>query len=83
MLYKLQSKAVEGWLIDIQASNIYRVWIPQIDHVIVSRDIQVDEAIKYTPNVAENMIPIGSRKIITILEQDIDEQEIKELMREK
>ena len=29
------------------------------------------------------MIPIGSRKIITILEQDIDEQEIEELMREK
>ena len=43
----------------------------------------MDEAIKYTPNVAENMIPIGSRKIITILEQDIDEQEIEELMREK
>ena len=71
-LHKLQSKAVEGWLVGMQASNIYRVWIPQIDRVIVSRDIRVDEAIKYTPNTAENMIPIGSRKIITILEQDIE-----------
>ena len=51
--------------------------------MIVSRDVRVDEAIKYTPNTAENMIPIGSRKIITILEQDIDEQDIEELMREK
>ena len=82
-LHKLQSKAVEGWLVGIQASNIYRVWIPQIDRVIVSRDVRVDEAIKYTPNMAKNMIPINSRKIITILEQDIDEQEIEELIREK
>ena len=82
-LHKLQSKAIEGWLVGMQASNIYRVWIPQIDRVIVSRDVRVDEAIKYTPNTAENMISIGSRKIITILEQDIDEQEIEELMREK
>ena len=43
----------------------------------------MDKAIKYTPNTAENMIPISLCKIITILKQDIDEQEIKELMREK
>jgi hypothetical protein len=29
------------------------------------------------------MIPIGLYKIITILKQDTDEQEIKELIREK
>jgi hypothetical protein len=43
----------------------------------------VDKAIKYTPNIAENIILINSHKIITILKQDIDEQEIKELIREK
>ena len=71
-LHKLQSKAIEGWLVGVQASNIYRVWIPQIDRVIVSRDVRVDEAIKYTPNIAENMILINLYKIITILKQDID-----------
>ena len=32
----------------------------------------MDKAIKYTPNIAKNMIPIGLYKIITILKQDID-----------
>ena len=43
----------------------------------------MDKAIKYTPNIAENIIFISLYKIITILKQDIDEQEIKELIREK
>ena len=43
----------------------------------------MDEAIKYTPNIAENIIPINLYKIITILKQDINEQKIKELIREK
>ena len=33
--------------------------------------------------MAKNIIPISLYKIITILEQDIDKQEIKELIREK
>ena len=33
--------------------------------------------------MAENIIPISLYKIITILKQDINEQEIKELIREK
>jgi hypothetical protein len=38
----------------------------------------VDKAIKYIPNTAENIIPISLYKIITILKQDINEQEIEE-----
>jgi hypothetical protein len=33
--------------------------------------------------MAKNMIPISLYKIITILKQDINEQEIKEFIREK
>ena len=43
----------------------------------------MDKAIKYTPNIAKNIILINLYKIITILKQDIDKQEIKELIREK
>ena len=43
----------------------------------------MDEAIKYIPNIAENIIPINLYKIITILKQDIDKQEIEKLIREK
>ena len=43
----------------------------------------MDKAIKYTPNAAKNIIPISLYKIITILKQDINKQEIKKLIREK
>ena len=43
----------------------------------------MDKAIKYIPNIAENIIPISLYKIITILKQDINKQKIKELIREK
>ena len=43
----------------------------------------MDKAIKYTPNIAENIIFINLYKIITILKQDIDEQEIEKLIKEK
>ena len=66
----------------IQASNIYRVWIPQINRIIITRDVRVDEAIKFTHKELEDMIPLSQRTIITILEQNIDEQEIKKLIKE-
>jgi hypothetical protein len=43
----------------------------------------MDKAIKYTPNTAKNIIFINLLKIITILKQDINKQEIKELIKEK
>ena len=81
-LHKMASKAVEGWLVGMQASNIYQVWVPQINRVIVSRDVRVDEGIKFTHEDARNSIPIPQSRIITILEQDLDEDEIEELVKE-
>jgi hypothetical protein len=82
-LHTLHSKAVEGWLVGMSASNIYRVWIPDIDRVIVSRDVRVDEGVKFDPRELEDKPPLSQRKIITILEHDLDKNEIKELIKKK
>ena len=36
---KLQDKAVMGWLVGFNATNIYKVWILHLDRVIISRDV--------------------------------------------
>ncbi|KAF1981898.1 hypothetical protein K402DRAFT_341517, partial [Aulographum hederae CBS 113979] len=36
LLEKLRAKSLEGWLTGMVASNIYRVWIPQANRIIVS-----------------------------------------------
>ena len=67
----------------MSASNIYRVWIPDIDRVIISRDVRVDEGVKFKPSELKNKVPLSQRKIMTILENDLDENEIEELVKEK
>jgi len=42
-LEKLRSRSFEGWLTGMSASNIYRVWLPQINRIVISRDVLVDE----------------------------------------
>ena len=67
----------------MSASNIYRVWIPEVDRVIVSRDVRVDENIKFDSRKLENKPPLSQRKIITILEHDLDKDDIEELIKKK
>lgn len=42
---KLQEKAVNGWLVELEATNIHKVWIPRLDRVVRTRDVQVDEKV--------------------------------------
>jgi hypothetical protein len=46
---KLQERALIGWLVGIEATNIYKVWIPQSNCVITSRDVRIDEKVLYDP----------------------------------
>ncbi|XP_014550234.1 hypothetical protein COCVIDRAFT_66799, partial [Bipolaris victoriae FI3] len=36
---KLHDKALMGWLIGTEGTNIYKVWIPASNRVITSRDV--------------------------------------------
>ena len=67
----------------MSANNIYRVWIPDIDRVIISQDVRVDEGVKFKLSKFINKVLLSQRKIMTILENDLDENEIEELVKEK
>ena len=74
---KLQEKAFMGWLLGLSATNIYKVWIPQLGRVVASRDVKVDEKVFYDPKYDTIPLPIqsGQNLTITINEIDLDEED--------
>ncbi|KAK2666788.1 hypothetical protein RAB80_017905 [Fusarium oxysporum f. sp. vasinfectum] len=76
---KLQENALMGWLVGLDATNIYKVWVPHFDRVIVSRDVQVDEKVMYDPQLATTLPESGQTLAITINEVDLEEEDIEPL----
>ncbi|KAI1676067.1 RVT-2 domain containing protein [Pyrenophora tritici-repentis] len=72
---KLQEKAIMGWLIGTEATNIYKVWIPQSNRVITSRDVRIDEKILYDPRQSMDL-PRDNQALLAMLNEiDMDESE--------
>lgn len=70
---KLQEKAIMGWLIGTEAVNIYKVWIPQSNRVITSRDVRIDEKILYDPRQSMDL-PRDNQALLAMLNEiDMDE----------
>ncbi|KAF6518394.1 hypothetical protein HZS61_002472 [Fusarium oxysporum f. sp. conglutinans] len=76
---KLQENALMGWLVGLDATNIYKVWVPHLDRVIVSRDVQVDEKVMYDPQLATTLPESGQTLAITINFIDLEEEDIEPL----
>jgi hypothetical protein len=72
---KLRDKAIMGWLVGFSATNIYKVWIPHLDRVIISRDVQVDEKVMYDPALVTGPEGSGYAVSITLNEVDLDESD--------
>lgn len=80
-LQKLRARSIEGWITGMAASNIYRVWLPQLQRIICSRDVIVDESIKYDKDHIPS--PIKESEIIILASNDIEDAEIQELLLEQ
>ncbi|KAF4311103.1 Integrase catalytic core [Botryosphaeria dothidea] len=50
---KLQERALVGYLVGYDSTNIYRIWYPPGDRIIRSRDVSFDELSKYSPDEQE------------------------------
>ena len=46
--FKVDPRAHIGYLIGYVSSNIYRIWVPQLQRVIVSRNVTFDETLFFT-----------------------------------
>ncbi|EFZ03308.2 Integrase, catalytic core [Metarhizium robertsii ARSEF 23] len=76
---KLQENALMGWLVGLEATNIYKIWIPQLDRVIASRDVQIDEKVMYKPEIATALPDSRQSLSTTINEIDLDEEDMEAL----
>lgn len=64
-----------GWLIRTKAINIYKVWIPQSNRVITSRDVRIDEKILYDPRQSMDL-PRENQALLAMLNEiDMDKLE--------
>jgi len=72
---KLRDKAIMGWLVGFSATNIYKVWIPHLNRVIISRDVQIDEKVMYDPALVTVPEGSGHAVSITLNEVDLDESD--------
>ena len=77
---KLQENALMGWLVGLDATNVYKVWIPQLDRVVASRDVRIDEKIMYDPHRLEPLPEEGHALSVSINEIDLDEEDIQEML---
>jgi len=47
--FKVLPRGHIGYLVGYSASNIYRIWVPRLDQVIVTRNVTFDESTLYSP----------------------------------
>ncbi|CAE7034426.1 hypothetical protein PTTW11_05430 [Pyrenophora teres f. teres] len=73
---KLQERALMGWLVGMEATNIYKIWIPQSNRVITSRDVRIDEKVLYDPQ--QSTAPLERSQALSTLLNDIDMNESDE-----
>lgn len=76
---KLESRAIIGWLVGFEGTNIFRVWMPGSKRVIRTRDVVLLKGQRYKPEV--HVPPTQEEaQLITILDidSDIEEEELAE-----
>ncbi|KID83774.1 reverse transcriptase family protein [Metarhizium guizhouense ARSEF 977] len=53
--FKLGPRAHVGYLVGYHASNIYRIWVPKLNQVILSRDVRFNEEEFFDPAKEEQL----------------------------
>lgn len=82
-LHKIRENSIEGYLVGMAASNIYRVWIPQLQRItVVSRDVRIDETTRYDPKLAYPRPPHADELTTILNELDVSDHTIRQAMME-
>ncbi|PHH92205.1 hypothetical protein CDD83_8405 [Cordyceps sp. RAO-2017] len=54
-LFKLSPRAHVGYLVGYHASNIYRIWVPKLNRVILTRDVRFNEEEFFDPEKEDQL----------------------------
>lgn len=70
--YKVRERGHVGYLVGYRASNLYRVWVPELDRVITTRNVRFDEDSFYKPPQEQTPQQIAQ---LRRLANDLDQEE--------
>ena len=73
-LKKMDPRALIGYLVGYEASNLFRIWVPQRRRVIVARDVTFDEDAKFNSGEIQ---PQLSPEIIELIDNPPLDQEVE------
>jgi hypothetical protein len=77
-VFKVIPRGHIGYLVGYIASNIYKIWIPVLNRVIVTRNVVFDENILYEKereNIEGHRIEIVKEIVELLLEDEIQDTE--------
>jgi len=69
---KFDPRALKGYLVGFEASNIYRIWIPATDRVVRTRDVKIDETQRYKPQLEAPEVSANEKAEINRIQDLID-----------
>lgn len=73
--YKVEPRAHIGYLVGYKASNIFHIWVPVLDRVIITRNVTFDEQIFYVPEDEDDRLSEKERTEVLL---DIGDHEVLE-----
>ena len=75
--FKVQPRGHIGYLVGYRASNIYRIWVPELDRVITTRNVTFDEQTFFDPKREElERQPVEiTRREADLLHEEEDERD--------
>jgi hypothetical protein len=83
-LDKITSKTITGYLIGVEAANIFLVWIPSLDRVVYARDVAIDEQDLFKGNQESDPSPSELTELQADLNIiDLDDEQIDELVHQE
>ena len=71
--FKVKPRGHIGYLVGYCASNIYRIWVPVLDKVIVTRNVTFDENILYSSKAHEQLdghSVAEARSVVELIEEE-------------
>ena len=70
--FKVSPRGHIGYLVGYRASNIYRIWIPELDQVITTRNVTFDESLFYgmSEPLTKESDKVQIQKVADILHED-------------
>lgn len=66
--FKVKLRAHIGYLVGYRASNIYRIWVPELQEVFTTRNVTFNEKLFYTDHNDTQMIPQAiARQVVDMI----------------